>query len=182
MKRLFYILSLFFIVLLTTTSCGIIEIIRGYDAYVDTNYYGGRELKNKKFKKKFSKEMSEKLVFDKVYYNYYEDESIDYKRHHYLRFFPTGQYAFYTSPTKDIDINNLFTAACVGYYIVKKDNLLELETPTGNFNTASFRVIWKYKIKPDGLEKKRKNKMDNYPERFTLEESKDLDLEVQPNW
>ncbi len=53
----------------------------------------------------------------------------------------TEQYAFYTSPTKDIDVNNLFLAACVGYYIVKKDNFLELETPTGNFNTQAIELF-----------------------------------------
>lgn len=84
MKKTFLLISICF----TMVSCGIIGVIRGYDAYVDTNYYGGRELKNKKIKKKFSEKMSEKLVFDKIYYNYYEDESINYQRHHYLRFFP----------------------------------------------------------------------------------------------
>src|SRR5690606_14851082 len=178
MKKAFFLII---IIILTTTSCGIVQIVRGYDTYVDTNYYGGRELKNKKFKKKFSKEMSEKLVFDKVYYNYYENENIDYKRHHYLRFFPTGQYAFYTSPTNDIDVNNLFLAACVGYYNVKKDNFLELETPTGNFNTPSYRVNWKYKITPDGSLERNKKRA-NYPEKFILTEVESLNLNAKPYW
>lgn len=176
MKKVFFLII---IILLTTTSC---EIIRGYDAYVDTNHNGRTELKEKKFKNKFSEKRSEKLVFDKVYYNYYESENINYEYHTYLRFFPTGQYAVFYTKTKEIDVNVLDKASFVGYYIVKKDSLIELETPTGNFNTASYRVIWKYKIKSDGLEKKKKNKMDNYPEKFTLEEYKNLDLKVKPNW
>lgn len=175
MKKIFFLIIIVFLV---TTSC---EIIRGYDAYVYKNQYGRRELKQKKFKNKFSQEMSKGLVFDKLYYNYYEDSSINYKRHSYLRLFPSGQYAVFGDTIKEIDINDLDKAGFVGYYIVKKDSLLELETPQGNFNTESYRVISKYRIKPLGLE--RKKKRDIFSEEwFTLEENKDLDLSVKPNW
>lgn len=159
----------FLIILISITSC--------YNSVVASNQYGRKELIHKNYSKKFNNGMETKIDTASVYYRYYENNSIDYKIYTYLRFFSKGQYACFISESDSIiDINNLDKASHIGYYIMN-DNTLELETPTGNFNTRSFRVIWDFEISKSG-NLLRKGK---FP--ATYIKSKNIDLKpVKPNW
>ena len=129
------------IVAMFSSSCGVVEMINGHDHYVYTNVNGRMELKDKKYKRRFRPEMA---IFDgRVYYSYHENRQINYIRHSYLQLYPTGQFAYY-SEKKPLESLNPDTAIQVGYYTYK-NNVLKLETGAGNFNTSSFRVIWKFK-------------------------------------
>ncbi|WOI23495.1 hypothetical protein [Nonlabens ulvanivorans] len=140
MKKIILI-GLFF----TLNSCGLFEMINGYEKYVLINNYGRKELVKKKYQTKFDTQMLNQIDIKKVYYNYYEDKSINWFYHEFLRLFPNGQYAIFHGKKEELEIRNLNKASHIGYYIVEK-GILKLETPTGNFNTARFRVIKKYKI------------------------------------
>lgn len=131
-------------------SCGLAELINGYKKYIYTNENGRRELMNKKFKDKFKTEMLNGVGLKNTYRMFYENKSIAYKKYSYLRFFKNGQYAYFVSKNDDIDLNLIDKANHVGYFIIDK-GILKLETPTGNFNTRSFRVINKYKIEDNKL-------------------------------
>ena len=71
-----------------------------------------------------------------------------------MRFFKNGQYAYFTSNKNNIDTNNIEKANHVRYYIVE-DNILELATLTENFNTNSYKVIWKFTIEKNILKEKK---------------------------
>ena len=116
--------------------------------------------------------MSHKIDVENCYYNHYENSKTTINS--FLRLFKNGQYAYFTSFESNIDLNNLDKANYVGYYIVE-DNILKLETPTGNLNTPSYRVIWEFEIKNGGL-KNRKSDLDY--------EIKKIDglIDVEPNW
>ena len=121
-----------------------------YTSHVSTNRFGREELKTKRYKKQFKEGMEVKIDTTCVYYCYYENSSINYRQYAYLRFLNKGKYAYFISTTDSIiDINNLNIASHVGYYLTN-DNTLKLETPTGNFNTSSYRVIWTFTISNDG--------------------------------
>jgi len=109
-----------------------------------------------KFEKSFTKEMMNKIEADAIYVSYYEDNSINYKMYTYLRFFKFGQYAFFHSKTKNVDINDIQKASFVGYYNIKNDVLL-LEFPNTSFSKAGKRVIRKFVIEGDTLKEKRKS-------------------------
>ena len=122
-----------------------------YKLYVKENESGRRELKTKKFANKFEPSMLNDFDYEKIYYSYYEDKSIKFITHTYLRFFPDGQYAmFYEKSDKNVELNNLAAASHAGYYVVN-ENVLKLETPTGNGNTLGYRIIQNYHIKNDSL-------------------------------
>lgn len=131
-------------------SCGLFQVANGYDKYVRKNENGRKELVNKKFKDKFKSEMINGFDLKTVYRNFYQDKLNSYKRYSYLRFFKDGQYACFVGENDNVDLNQLEKANHVGYYIID-DGILKLETPTGNFNTSSFRVINKYKIEDNKL-------------------------------
>ncbi len=118
--------------------------------------------------------MSKKIDLENCYYNYYEDSQINYKRYSYLRFFKNGQYAYFTSNENNIDKNNIEKANHVGYYIIE-NNILKLETPTGNFNTKSYKVIWEFNIEKNIL-KQKKTKAE-----FEIKKVSGL-ISVAPNW
>ena len=117
--------------------------------------------------------MNKKIDFKNCYYNYYENPQT--KMHSFLGLFKNGQYAYFTNIEGNIiDLNELNKANYVGYYIVE-ENILKLETPTGNLNTPSYRVIWEFEIKNGVLKNKKSN----------LEyENKKIDglIEVEPDW
>ncbi|RZL40816.1 MAG: hypothetical protein EOP00_26060 [Pedobacter sp.] len=177
MKRFKYVMV--FCVSFLCVSCvtGIFEMINGIDKYVEKNEHGRRELKTKKYKEKFRSRMADRIICDSVYYNYYEDDKINYFNHSYLRLFKTGQFAYFTSSSKGVDLNNLCSANFVGYYVVE-NNSLQLETPTGNFNTAHFRVIWSARINKDTLVF---SKLYNRGE-FLIDKSAVIDNTVKPDW
>ena len=117
--------------------------------------------------------MNKKIDFKNCYYNYYENSQT--KMHSFLRLFKNGQYAYFTIiEGNSIDLNELEKANYVGYYIVE-DNILKLETPTGNLNTPSFRVIWEFEIK-NGVLKNKKADLE-----FEIKKNAGL-KEVEPNW
>jgi putative methionine-R-sulfoxide reductase with GAF domain len=92
-----------------------------------------------------------------------------------LRLFKNGQYAYFASNKNDIDINKLDRASYVGYYIVE-DNILKLETPTGNINTKSYRIIWDFEIENNGTLKNKKSNLE-------YEIIKDISLmKIEPDW
>ena len=145
-----------------------------YENSVTENSFGRKELKKKKFKENFTSEMSEKINLENCYYNFYENSQIKYKRYSFLRFFKNGQYAYFTSSENNIDINNIEKANHVGYYIVE-NNIIKLETPTGNFNSKSYKVIWKFNIEKNIL-KEEKTKLE-----FEIKKISEL-KNVKPDW
>lgn len=166
--------------LLPLNSCisGIYEMARGYDKYVEINVEGRKELKKNKFKEKFKLEMAEKINCENVYYSYYENLSINYIRHNYLIFYTTGQFAYFSTEVNEPNINNLNKAIFVGYYIIKNDKLI-LETPTGNFNTAHYRVLWNFELQNGILKRKEINKQ--FKEEFKIEKQITLNRKYKPN-
>ena len=150
-------------------SCG---ILKSYKISVIENNFGRKELKKKTFKQKFLPEMSNKIDVENCYYNHYENSQT--KINSFLRLFKNGQYAYFTSFESNIDLNDLDKANYVGYYIVE-DNILKLETPTGNLNTPSYRVIWEFEIKK-GVLKNKKADLE-----FEIKKNTGL-IEVEPNW
>ncbi len=117
--------------------------------------------------------MNKKIDFKNCYHNYYQDSQR--KIHSFLRLFKNGQYAYFTNIEGNIiDLNELDKANYVGYYIVE-DNILKLETPTGNLNTPSYRVIWEFEIKNSGL-KNRKSYLE-----YEIKKIDSL-IDVEPNW
>lgn len=151
MKKIILIVIFF-----TLNSCGLFEMINRYEKYVLINNYGRKELVKKKYQTKFDTQMLNQIDIKKVYYSYYEDKSINWFSHEFLRLFPNGQYAMFHGKKIHSDIRNLNKASHIGYYIIEK-GILKLETPTGNFNTARFRVIKKYKIDKHKLIESKKN-------------------------
>ena len=135
-------LSFFALLLIMATGC--------YTSRVSNNKFGREELKTKRYSKQFKEGMNAKIDTTCVYYRYYENSLINYKQYAYLRFLSKGKYAYFIGTTDSIiDVNNLNMASHVGYYIIK-NNIVKLETPTGNFNTADYRVIWKFTVSDDG--------------------------------
>lgn len=110
-----------------------------------------KELKSKKFDKKFDVEMLNEIDENKIYFHLYEAKDINYKNYSYLRLFSNGKYAMFYESSKNIpNLNDLDNANHVGYYIIENGNL-KLETPTGNGNTFGYRIINKFRIKNDTL-------------------------------
>lgn len=118
--------------------------------------------------------MNKQIDIENCYYNFYENSQANYKMYCYLRLFKDGQYAYFSSYNDTIDINNLDKANYVGYYIVE-NNILKLETPTGNINTKSYRVIWEFEIK-NGTLKNKKSKLE-----FEITKKNAL-TKVSPDW
>lgn len=118
--------------------------------------------------------MNKQIDIENCYYNFYENSQANYKMYCYLRLFKDGQYAYFASYNDTIDINNLDKASYVGYYIVE-NNILKLETPTGNINTKSYRVIWEFEIK-NGTLKNKKSKLE-----FEITKKNAL-IKVAPDW
>ena len=178
LEKAFLVLLLF-----TLNSCvsGIYEMVRGYDKYVEINVDGRKELKKKKFKERFKTEMAEIINCNDVYYNYYEDQQINYKKHRYLLLYKTGQFAYFSSDLKDININDLNKANFVGYYIIK-DKKLILETPTGNFNTAHYRVLWNFNIENELLIRKERGINRQFKDEFKIDKEINLIRKSKPDW
>lgn len=147
MKRILLIM-----LVLLTSSC---RLTQHYTKYIDKNQYGRLHLKKMKFEKTFTKEMSNKIEGDAIYFNFYENETINLKGYNYIRFFNSSQFALFGSRTQSIDVNNLEKACCVGYYNIK-NGLLLLELPNSSFSKAGKRVIRKFVIEGNSLKEKRK--------------------------
>jgi len=118
--------------------------------------------------------MSRKINSEYCYLSYYEGSGQRSSFYDYLLLFKSGQYAIFTSRDKEIDLSNLDRANYIGYYIVEND-VLTLETPTGNINTKSYRVIWEFEIR-DSILKNKKSK-------FEYKLAKDISIaNIEPNW
>ncbi len=170
MKRILLIM-----LVLLTSSC---RLTQHYTKYIDKNEYGRVHLKKMKFEKTFTKEMSNKIEGDAIYFNFYEDESINLKAYDYIRFFNSGQYAVFGSNTESIDVNNVEKARCVGYYNIKNDLLL-LEVPNSSFSKAGKRVIRKFVIEGNRLKEKRKrNATEDIYTKITVKDIRP----VLPDW
>ena len=63
----------------------------------------------------------------------------------------------------ETNINDLNKAVFVGYYIIKNDKLI-LETPTGNFNTAHYRVLWNFELQNGILKRKERGTKKQFKE------------------
>lgn len=126
-----------FLLALSLCSCG---IFNSYTRSVEENRFARKELREKKFKTKFREEMSRKINSEYCYVSYYESSHPSSNFYSYLLLFKNGQYANFTSRDEEIDLRDLDRANYIGYYIIEND-VLKLETPTGNINTKSYRVI-----------------------------------------
>lgn len=182
MKTIFKITTLLLIIFFFN-SCvtGIYETVRGYDNYIETNVSGRKELKKKNFKDSFKSEMTNRIDCKNVYYNFYENQEINYKRHRYLIFYKTGQFAYFSSELNDINLDDLDGANFVGYYNVKGNKLI-LETPTGNFNTAHYRVLWQFKMENNSLIRNEKGINKHFKDVFEVDENIAFTRKEQPNW
>lgn len=123
-------------------------LIKGWEHYYDRDSYGREKLHKMRFKKSFKPKMANHIDISAVYYEFYENTSINYKLHTYIRFFPDGQYAIFASSTNHRDINNLNEASTIGYYNIRNNKLL-LERPSHKLAYYG-RVIQKYKILENG--------------------------------
>lgn len=149
-----------------------------YKLYVTENIAGRKELKNKKFEKKFNVQMLEEIDVNKIYCHHYEATDIAYTNYSYLRLFSGGQYAMFYESTSEIpNLNDLENANHVGYYIIE-NGYLKLETPTGNGNTFAYRVVNKFRIENDTLTEYN-NGINN---RNFIGKSVSGLLNVKPNW
>lgn len=167
--------TLLIMLVLLTSSC---RLMQHYTKYMDENQYGRLHLKKMKFEKTFTKEMSNKIEVDAIYFNFYEDETINLKTYSYIRFFSSGQYAIFHSKTEKVDINNLEKASFVGYYNIKSDLLL-LEFPNTSFSRAGKRIIRKFVIEGNSLKEKReRNQKEKIYTKITLKEIQP----VLPDW
>lgn len=167
--------TLLVILVLFTCSC---RLTQHYTKYIDENQYGRLHLKDMKFKSSFAPEMYGKMEVDAVYYNYYEDLSIDYKRYSYMRFFKSGQFAIFVSKVEKVDVNDIQKAFMVGYYNVV-NNVVLLEIPNTSFSKAGKRVIRKFEIQGSTLKEiKKKDKTETI---FTKIEVKSI-MPVLPDW
>lgn len=154
------------------------SLTQHYTQYIDENQYGRLHLKEMNFKKSFTKEMSTKIESDAIYFNYYENPSINYLQYGYIRFFTSGQYAMFSSNIDNIDINDVTKAKIVGYYNVK-NNVLFLEIPNTSFSKAGKSIIREFEIIGNTLKEKRKK---NETERiFEKVYRKDI-KPVFPDW
>ncbi|MCZ8091307.1 hypothetical protein [Flavobacterium sp.] len=174
---------LFALLLLIFNSCvtGIYKIAKGYESYVETNVNGREELKKKKFKNKFKKDMSEKIVIDKVYYNFYQDSTINLQYHTYIRLFKTGQFAVFSSINNNINIDNISQARNVGYYIVENE-ILKLEKPAGNFRTGNYKIIRKYIIGKNSLKEHGRESKHIFKKEFKVVENIEINNKIKPDW
>jgi hypothetical protein len=132
-------------------------VILGYRYHVDINQHDRRQLKKMNFKKTFDQSKTGILDSHAIYFHHSKDESIDMEFNFIIRFFETGQYAFFArnvSPIiglshEDIDYNDLKRATYVGYYNIKKDFVI-IEYPNHLFRRGGIRNIDKYKVLPNG--------------------------------
>lgn len=169
MKRILLIL-----LVLLTNSC---RLTQHYTKYIDVNEFGRMHLKDMQFKNSFNKEMNN-IEADAIYFNVYEDASVNFIGYSYFRFFNSGQYAIFHSKTENADINDVTKANVVGYYNVK-NNVLFLEIPNTSFSKAGKRIIREFEIIGNTLKEKRKK---NETERiFEKVYRKDI-KPVFPDW
>ena len=129
-----------------------------YNSYIDTNVYGRMQLRKMKFKESFKPSMAEKIDENLLYFNYYEDLSINYRMYSYWKFFRSGQYASFRSETDNMDLNDLKKAKFVGYYNII-DNEIFIEFPNTSFNKAGKKLILKFELNEQGI-KEIRNKHD----------------------
>lgn len=159
--------------LITLSSC---RLMLHYTNYIEENEYGRMHLKNMKFKKSFKPEMANSIDVNSIYFNFYEDTSINYKMYGYWRFFNDGQYATFRSNTDDVNINNFDKAFMVGYYNVIGNKLL-IEFPNTSINEPGKRVILKFEILNDGIKQIKPKKYLVYKKIGT-----DNLLPINPDW
>ena len=79
------------------------------------------------------------------------------------------------------DLDNLNKANFVGYYIINENNLV-LETPTGNFNTAHYRVLWNFVLNGNTLVRNEKGIYKQLSEEFVTDDTIVVDRSLKPNW
>ncbi|MBP6575693.1 MAG: hypothetical protein KA796_02440 [Chryseobacterium sp.] len=175
--------SILILFLLSLSSCvsGIYEMARGYDNYVEINLEGRKELKKKKFKDEFKPEMADKINCEAVYHSLYENQIDKTTKHLFLIFYKTGQFAYFVSESKNANLDNLNKANFVGYYIINENNLV-LETPTGNFNTAHYRVLWNFVLNGNTLVRNEKGIYKQLSEEFVTDDTIVVDRSLKPNW
>ncbi len=172
MKRLTLLISISVLIVGTLNSCG---IFNSYTKSVTENEFARKELKKKAFKAKFRPEMTTPIDTQNCYYSYYEIPERNSKGYFYLRLFNNGQYAYFAGHSDDIDLNDLNRANIVGYYLVENE-ILKLETPTGNINTNSYRIIWEFEIQND-------KSLTNQKSHLQYAIKRDLNLvQIEPDW
>jgi hypothetical protein len=166
---------LLILLVLLTNSC---RLAQHYSKYINENQYGRMHLKDMKFEKSFNKQMHNKIEADAIYFNYYEDTTVNYKLYGYIRFFSKGQYAIFSSNIESVDINDIQKSSIVGYYNVK-DNILFLEIPNTSFSKAGKSIIREFEIIGNTLkEKRKKNETERIYEKVHRKDIKP----VFPDW
>jgi len=141
---------------------------------------GRTYLKEMKLKQPFISSMGNFVCDDCIYYNYYCNNTVNFKLYTTIRFFKTGQYIKYFDSI-GINYNNLnsLKKGWVGYYNVK-DSIIILESPNLSFGRAKHRVLDKYKILSNG-DLKGITKAADYGTVYERIKTDSL-KEVAPNW
>lgn len=167
--------TLLILVVLLLSSC---RLTQHYTNYIDENQYGRMHLKDMKFKNSFNKQMSNKIEADAIFFNYYENPSINYKLYSYIRFFSSGQYAIFNNNSESVDVNDIQKANIVGYYNIK-NNILLLEIPNTSFSKAGKSVVREFEIIENTLkEKRKKNETERIFNKIKVKELKP----IYPDW
>lgn len=115
------------------------------------------QLKEMSFKDSFDKSKIDVLNTNTIYYHHRENQSIDMEFNYIIRFFETGQYAYFTKKSEpilplnfdDLNYNDLDKASYVGYYNIR-ENVIILEKPNHLFRRSGKRNLDKYIVLPNG--------------------------------
>ncbi len=144
------------VISLSITGC---SLIQGYDNYTIVNEFGRVQLKPEYIglKESFYISKENPIPFDAIYFHHRENKAIDMEFNFVIRFFSTGQFAFFGGNQKpikgltyeDYKYNELSRASQVGYYNLK-DSVISVEYPNHLFRRAGRRNLDEYKILPNG--------------------------------
>lgn len=135
------------------------SLVQGYDNFTIVNESGRVQLKPQyiELNESFDLAGENPINFDAIYFYHRENKTIDMEFNFILRFFSTGQFAFFGGNQKpiigltykDYQYNELSQASHVGYYNVN-DSIITVEYPNHLFRRAGRRNLDEYKILPNG--------------------------------
>lgn len=167
-------------------------VVQGWQSFMIKNQYGRTQLKPQYMKLKGSFDKSGASIIDTnaIYYYHTEDKLFDMEFNFIIRFFDTGQYAFFASTNKpiinlsfeDIDYLDLEKATNVGYYKIK-DSTVILEKPNHLFRRAGKRNLDKYKVLFNGNLNSVTNAASDYQAVYTkIKLNQLLNDKIKPDW
>jgi hypothetical protein len=168
------------------------SLIQGYDNFTIVNEFGRVQLKPEYIELKKSFDISKKnpISFDAIYFHHSENKTIDMEFNFVIRFFSTGQFAFFGGNQKPIigltykeyQYNELSRASDVGYYNVK-DSLITVEYANNLFRRGGRRNLDEYRILPNGNLKSITRAASDYKAVYEIITSTDQGIkQLEPDW